>query len=239
MSSLPTIAQPLPLRPLDYRPPAKETQTSLTPESYNPLPMTRRQKLFVEYYIADGMKSAERAALKAGYAPSTAAAASEQILHTPAVAREIKRRVRALYKELELTTEDIIRGYEIWAEANIQDYAVFDPENPNRVYFDLRNISRQQASAIQSISYDADGRLRVELVDKKAARDVLVKIKKIGDDSKHPLDSEGAPLTIAALDALIQKSNNITINNTTINVSGDGGGKRSPNVIDAEVVEQK
>jgi len=221
LNSLPDITTALPLRPLDY----PESPQLPATTNHNPLPeLTRKQKRFVEYYLRGD--SPKEAALKAGYSTSTADQALDAVLYRPAVAREIRRRQEALYRQMELTTDDVVDEIRRMAFANILDYVERDPDNPNKVYVDLRKIDRQQAAAIQELGYDADGRLKIRLVDKKGCLDTLARFKKIGEDSRHPLGADGAPLTIQALDALIQQSSNITINNTTINVGHDSSNGR-------------
>src|ERR1043166_8971044 len=68
--------------------------------------LTRMQTLFIEYYL-QGKKPPE-AARMAGYKETVAKAANTTLLRTPAIYKEINRRVRAKFKELEIDTDFIL-----------------------------------------------------------------------------------------------------------------------------------
>jgi phage terminase small subunit len=227
MGALPQITQQLPLRQL-------ETPQTSSVQSTEELPnLTRKQKKYIEKRV-EGL-SPSKAAVAAGYSPSVANVAWTSIESNSLVKKEINRRVSEVFRGMELETSNIIDGIRHCAEWNILDYVERDPENPNKVYFDLRNVSRAQAEAIQSVGYDSEGRLKVTLTDKKAYKELLFKAKRIGEsDSKHPMGVDGAPLTISALDAIVSQYRSVTIHNTTINVTGKEKEVEVPFTIDAQ-----
>lgn len=207
MSSLPTITSLAPLRPAGN--PSLAAPTDFKHK------LTRKQKLFVEFYIQGFSPS--QAALKAGYSGTTSASAHQSILYQTAVQSELKRRAHEIYRDIELTTEDIVDKYRTWADANVLDYIDINPEDGSKYSVNLNKIDRRQASCITELSYDPNGNARFKLVDQKSATDTLVRIRKIGVEEKS---DEKAPLTIQALDAIVQSvtiTNNTIINNTIEN----------------------
>lgn len=219
MSSLPTISETVALRPIET------LQTSPSPDANTTL--TRKQKLFVEFFLQG--KSAKEAALKAGYKPSVADVATTAILYKPAVQLELNHRQEEIYKKLEISTEETISRIQYLSEANLADYIDVDPEDGEKFKINLNKLDRLQFSAIQELNYDALGRPKIKLVDKKAYHDLLCRIKKIGADEQH---RSGSDLTIQALDAIVNRQS-ITYNHTTINV----GSTSSPNTKQAKTIE--
>lgn len=219
MSSLPTISGSVALRPIE------SLQSNPSPEPN--LTLTRKQKRFIEFFLQG--KSAKESALLANYKPSVADVATTAILYKPAVQFEIKRRQEEIYKKLEINTEEIISRIQYLAEANLADYIDIDPSDGEKFKINLNKLDRLQFSAIQELNYDALGRPKIKLVDKKAYHDLLCRVKKIGADDQH---RSGSDLTIQALDAIVNKQS-ITYNHTTINV----GSTSSPNTKQAKTIE--
>lgn len=168
--------------------------------------LTIRQLKFVEYYER-GM-NCYRAAKAAGYSESTSLVAYDVILNNPDVRNEIKRRFAIEFEEQSITNEDIFRGVARCAFSNIFDYIDVQPDGGFRV--DLTKIPRELGYAIQELSYDAQGRPRVRMVDKKASFELLGKFRMMGGEKLEHSGKDGGPLTIQALDAIVQQ--NVTIN---------------------------
>jgi phage terminase small subunit len=172
--------------------------------------LTLHQLRFVEYYMRN--KSLYTAAKLAGYAESTCLEAG-QLLNNPNIREEISKRLIEEFKEKNITNEDIFRGVARCAFSNVFDYIDVQPDGGFRV--DLNKVPREYGYAIQELSYDAQGRPRIRLVDKKAAYELLGKFRLMGGEKIEHSGRDGAPLTIQALDRIVQ--NNVTINQNFIN----------------------
>lgn len=198
--------QPRPLPCKELPEPVKEN------EEQQP---TRKQMKFVEYYCRG--YSPLKAADMAGYSRSMVEQHFGQILNSPIVKREIAKRMKEIFAE-RLETQEIINDLRLQAKANIRDFVTADEANPNKVFYDLRNLTREQWQQIRSITYDSDGRLRVNLHDQQRANEMLLKIKSLMRD-----EDADRPLTVEALDQIIkdeiERKRNITINNTQINIT--------------------
>lgn len=70
--------------------------------------MTLKQRLFADEYIAN-KGNAYQAAIKAGYAESTAKNADKNILEKRGISQYIKSRTEPILEELKITGDDVIR----------------------------------------------------------------------------------------------------------------------------------
>jgi len=168
--------------------------------------LTKKQSSFVDHYMQGN--SPHKAALLAGYSPFTAEVATTLILNHPRVIAEIRRRSDEVFKEKKIDRNWVLQRAAELADANILDYLEID-ENNGYAKVDMRRVSRAMGAAIQEVSYDPEGRLKIRLVDRKAAVELLARINKMfneTDDHHHGADT---PLTIQALDQIVQ---NVTIN---------------------------
>lgn len=223
-----TLQQPLAPRPIKSSAP----KHSLVQVDRNQ-PLTRKQLLFIEYYLR-GM-NAKRAAEQAGYSPTTCEVAATSVLKHPAVVKEIRRRRDEIFDDEKVDTKWILnRAYQL-ANSNIMDVIEVQDDGTFRV--DLKNVTRDMAVVIRSLSYDPDGRPKVELVDPKGMIELLAKIYKVLGSDRDPLgDEEGSrPLTRESLDELVKKVTvnqqiNITVQNDR---PGNGAGEHYSRVIEA------
>lgn len=182
------------------RPVRPEPPTTLEPRGR----LTRKQRLFTEYYLRG--HSAQKAALLAGYSPFTACDASTLILRNPQVQTELRRRRDEYFRDEKIDTDWVIQEAAFVAKANMLDYIDVDKDR-GTFEVNLKNVTRDMGSAIQELSYDPLGRPKIRLADKKAALELLAKLKKMFDDpSKGPT---GGAFTIQTLDRIIQ---NVTVN---------------------------
>lgn len=178
--------------------------------------LNTRQQRFVEYFLQGGCNNPYKAALKAGYSELSARTAYSWMVENPKILAEINRRTRATFGALDITTDRIVEETAKMAFANILDFVNIKEDGKFEV--DLTKVTRYNAAAIQSLEYDAEGRPRLRLADKKSALELLARYKKYGliaSGNEKDQQSEQAPLTIQKLDTIIQ-------NFTTVNVNGDG-----------------
>lgn len=168
--------------------------------------LTKKERSFIGYFLQGN--SAHKSALLAGYSPFTAEVANTVILNRPRVIAEIRRQSDELFQEKKVDKDWVLqRAYEL-ADANMLDYLEID-EN-GRVNVDIRRCTRSMGAAIQELSYDPSGRLKIRLVDKKAAVELLARLKKMFDNSDESDRVNGNnPITLQTLDQIVQ---NVTIN---------------------------
>lgn len=92
------------------------------PENINPIPeeerkqLTRRQRLFVEYYLM--YWDAQKAAIAAGYAETTARAKSYKFLRDLVIRDAIDKRI----EEAALSSDEVLARLSQQATANIADF---------------------------------------------------------------------------------------------------------------------
>ena len=188
------------LVPLGPRP-IKSEKLSIEPRDR----LTKKQASFVEHFIRGN--SAHKSALLAGYSPFTAEVANTLILNNARVIAEIRRLSDEVFKEKKVDRDWVLQRAVELADANMLDYLEVD--NDGKVKVDIRRVTRSMGAAIQELSYDPEGRLKIRLVDKKAAVELLARIKKMFNDSDNQHQGSETPLTIQALDQIVQ---NVTIN---------------------------
>lgn len=185
--------------------PTKAEVPSLAP--VGPLDrLTHKQKIFVERFLRHG--NSVKAAREAGYAESVALQASVTIRQHPQVAAEINRRLTEIYKREEVTTDSVLRTAWCFANSNILDY--FEVQEDGTLNPNFKNMTREQAAAIQEFSYDPEGRPKLRLVDKKASLELYARLNgsfKDGEDSGQ----SGKGFTIQMLDSIVQKVENQNI----------------------------
>lgn len=175
-------------------------------------PTTKKQLSFVDYLEAG--KHPRDAALAAGYTPLMAEQASNVILKSPGVQRELAQRGLKYLEDSGMKDPEVaISKVAVLANANVLDYyrLEHDPSSGREVpVLDLGSCSRDQMYAVKRIFFDATGKPHVELYDKPKALENLIKIHILQKErEKNP----NAPLTIQALDDLVQQVTNIQVNN--------------------------
>lgn len=200
------------LESLEPRP----TKAEITPvASVGPLDrLTHKQKIFVERFLRHG--NAVKAAREAGYSDSVAQQASITIRHHPQVAAEINRRLTEFYHREEVTTDTVLRTAWGLANSNLLDY--FEVQEDGSLKPNFKDMTREQAAAIQEFSYDPEGRPKLRLVDKKASLELYARLKKMFSDSEDS-GQGGKGFTIQMLDSIVQKVEN---QNIQVNVISQG-----------------
>jgi phage terminase small subunit len=204
-----SIEGPIPTRPIRVKRRTQEAIEKAPVRSPKPRKELSIQELkFVEFYIQLG--NGYRAALAAGYSDSLALNAFT-ILNRAKVRAEINRRTTEKFAQLEINSDKVIEETARMAFANMLDYVQVKEEDGSFVV-DLAKVDRDMGVAIQELSYDAQGRPRIKLVDKKPALELLAKFFKMPTpEGGTGNGAEGGPVTITKLDQLILQ--NITINN--------------------------
>lgn len=172
--------------------------------------LSRKQRLFCQYYLEGN--SPRKAALLAGYKEGTAGVAVEAILHHPLVWEYLSEIIDNGLKKYNLSNERIINRVAYLSEANIIDFVDIDETGGYTV--NLKNITREMAMAIQELSFDAQGRAKIRLVDRKSYHDLLARLKKMLGNVPDPKSGDGE-FTIQNIDAIVKE---VTNNNYQINV---------------------
>lgn len=167
--------------------------------------LTKKELSFIDHFLQGN--SPHKSALLAGYSPFTAETANTLILNRPRVIAEIRRRTDEVFNEKKVDKDWVLQRAVELADANLLDYLEVNQET-GRAEVDLRRCTRAMGAAIQELSYDPSGRLKIRLVDKKAAVELLARIKKMFDSSDEGGRAD-SPLTIQQLDQIVQ---NVTIN---------------------------
>jgi phage terminase small subunit len=167
---------------------------------------TRRAVLFAEYYLQGN--SQYKSALLAGFSESIARGASNALMQNKTVMRILKERAQESFERLRLTTDHIIVETAKLAFSNILDYGDVDEKGDFKV--NLNIVNRDMGAAIQELSYDVNGRLKIKLADKRPAQELMMRYFKLLND-KNDNNNEGTkPLTISSLDNLIASQVNVT-----------------------------
>ena len=199
-----------------------------------------RQKKFIQYYLAG--KSAYESAILAGYPKSSANVASVYVLGHPAVAAEINRKLSKKFKELDVTADKLFDEVSRIAFANILDFVEVQPDGGFKVALD--KVERYLGSAIQEISHDQMGRVKIKLADKKPALELLARMMKLLKEGKDE-NKNTTVISISNLDAIIKQHVTVKHYNLpnlnkakvidAIDVTEDQGRPQLPESIEARV----
>ena len=138
--------------------------------------LTARQKRFASEYLID--LNGTRAAIRAGYAASSAAATAVRLLQMPKVAELIERGQADRAARTNVTADRVLMELSRIAFANMSDYIVIQPDGS--AYVDLTDLDDDKTAALQEITTDCFSsgrgdaarevkRVRVKLCDKLQA----------------------------------------------------------------------
>lgn len=146
--------------------------------------LTDMQAAFVDHYLVT--LNAKRSAIKAGYKAESAHVQANQLLNNPLVSKEIKRRMDARAKRLELTADRVLDEIAKVALSDIRQVMEFGEERT--AFFESDEIHPDASATIQSISAETrfvgGGRdsepekivtLKVKLHDKAKALDLAAR----------------------------------------------------------------
>ena len=179
-----------------------------------------RHEIFIREYLR--CQDAQKAYIKAGYKKGNGA---YQLLNQ--LKDEIQKRSDEILKKYEVSAERIIQETAKLAFSNILDYIELTEDGGFRV--NLNDLDRNQAAAICEAWHDEQGRVRIRLLDKKSALDMLAKYKKLFQEEQQGLANQ--PLTIAALDSLVQ---NFVINQQVNVLSNPPVGQLNSAVVEGQ-----
>ena len=126
--------------------------------------MNLRQRRFVEEYLVDG--NATQAAIRAGYAPSTAGQHGDKLLKNNQIAEAIEDGQVELSRKAKTTAEWARAKLRMFAEPDMRDLASWDGETVTLKSSD--DLPPGLSKCVQEIAQTKDG-LRIKLVDKRAA----------------------------------------------------------------------
>lgn len=141
------------------------------PENINPVPeeerkqLTRRQRLFVEYYLM--YWDAQKAAIAAGYAETTARAKSYKFLKDLVIRDAIDRRVQ----EAALNSDEVLARLSQQATANIADFLdmleATDPQTGEMVRLTLVDWKevKDRGYLVKKVKANRDGSFELEMYD--------------------------------------------------------------------------
>lgn len=113
-----------------------------------------RYERFAREYVID--LNATRAAIAAGYSEKTAAVQGSQLLNRLKVRKLIDKLKSERASRLGIKAERVVEELCRLSFSNMADYMRVD-EDGKPIGLDLRNLTRDQAAAIQEISEDATG----------------------------------------------------------------------------------
>ena len=128
--------------------------------------LSRKRQRFVEEYLIDF--NGKQAAIRAGYSPKSAEMQASRLLSKAKVAAAVDDGRALLAERSTVKAEDVLRELAKLAFANMEDYTKVG-EDGQRGAVDLSSLTRDQMAAVNEISYDAAGRLKFKLADKRAA----------------------------------------------------------------------
>ena len=173
----------------------------------SPLGMNKsenRFQVFAREYVKD--LNGKRAAMEAGYSESTAAAQASRLLTKSNVKALVAKLKGKLETKLDISAERTLNEIGLLAFSNMMDY--MEKDESGRWVGSLKNLTRDQAAAIQEIREDhtggaGDGERRLvlrttfKLSDKHRALESLGRFHKLFTDRIEIKDSTGRAERIA------------------------------------------
>ena len=169
--------------------------------------MGRRLKRFVAELLADPARNAVQAAMRAGYAESTAYTAAGELRKDVRVQEIIAAADREVFTALDINHERILQEMANIAFANIEDYIEYQPDGGFKLA--LHKIDRQQAAVIKEVVEEGFGqnrRVKFSLYDKMSALTILGKhLGMFREKSNSPFDGDGKNivLTVNMIDKIV------------------------------------
>lgn len=212
-------------------------------EQYEPVveseDLTERQRLFCIYYIKSFNQT--MAAIKAGYARSSAHVEGSRLIRNPKVAAEIRRLKGEMQQGVFIDAMDVLNKYIQIAFADISDYAYFGSVEREQVnpetgkvmldanfkpitykesFVEFKNADEVDGTLISEVKLGKDG-ISVKLADKMRALDMLSKyFDLLSDNDKKRLQEEKLKADTAKANAEVKKieNENKVIEPPTINI---------------------
>jgi phage terminase small subunit len=144
--------------------------------------LTERQRLFAMAYVADPKRSAINAAVKAGCSRKTAYVTGSKWLRLPKIRWLIQSFLDKQMVKFEVSADRVIQEFACIGFSNMLDYLRVSKDGLPIV--DLRQITRQQGTAIQEVSVEGKGknrRIKIRLHSKTTALQKLGEYLKLFD----------------------------------------------------------
>lgn len=154
--------------------------------------LTPKQQIFVREYLKD--MNATQAYLRAGYKTSedVAGVMGGKLLKKPRIAAAINHVLGSRLSSLDINNDTILREIALMAFGNIFDFIRVQADGT--AYVDLSKLTREQAAAIQELSFeegmDSSGggvkpikKVKFKLADKKGSLELLGKYLKLFSDT--------------------------------------------------------
>jgi phage terminase small subunit len=158
--------------------------------------LSLKQKMFVDYYIANGFNG-RQAALKAGYSPRTVDVQASKMLKLPKVQEYLSKRIKKVLSNTDQLSVQLISKLKDIAFSNVSDIMSWSTEGGADL-ISSDDLTDSQSYAISEISStpcatkegDIYGyAVRVKQADKLKALEMLAKFVKLYEDNK-PDDEE-------------------------------------------------
>jgi len=154
--------------------------------------LTPKQELFIREYLKD--MNATQAYLRAGYKVSekVAGTAGPRLLENVGIAAAIKKALGKRLNKLEISNDTVLQEIAKLAFSNMYDFLTIQEDGSATV--DLSNLTREQAAAIQELSYEegtdrsesearAVRKLKFKLAEKRGSLELLGRYLKLFNDS--------------------------------------------------------
>jgi phage terminase small subunit len=163
-------------------------------------PLNDRQKLFVDYYLANGL-NATQAAKRAGYSAETAYSMGPRLLKNV----EIRAQVDARLKEATMSADEVLYRMTEIARGTMDDFLdlpEYDPEFPsalqNRVSINLPKAREAgKLGLVKKFGFDERGNPTLELYGADAALRDLGRYHKLFTDKTEVTGKDGGPIETA------------------------------------------
>jgi phage terminase small subunit len=150
-----------------------------------------KQARFARLYYSDPQHVASKAAVSAGYSPNGAAQTANKLLKLPYVRAMLESFERKAVEKFELTAGRVLRELSLMGYANMQDFV------QDGSFVGVDALTRDQAAAIQELTFDADGGTKVKLANKREALELLGKHLKLFGADDH---GAGAAVRVIIVD---------------------------------------
>jgi len=141
-------------------------------------PLTPKEKRFCDEYLID--LNASRAARTAGFSKVSAAVTACRLLTKANIQKYIQSKADKRMTKLDITGDDVLAELAKLGFSNMEDFTT--PGKRGQLKLDCSELSRDQMAAIQEISYDQYGQMKLKLSDKKASLDLLGRYHKLFTD---------------------------------------------------------
>jgi len=138
------------------------------PKSNRKNKLTKKQEMFCREYVRNG-HNGDNAAVFAGYSKSTARNIASENLTKPNIKAFIEKLEAPVLRKLGLDENWVLTKLANFSEALITDYFDFDADTKSIVLKDLFKLPKSKVEAIEEISQDKDGRIKIKLVNKRAS----------------------------------------------------------------------